>query len=150
MTRITNWALQAQIAACLVGILLMALVQGWLEEPRPEPMDHWTIEDLVRHLHNSGLECRAVATYANGPVNAGAFLTTTDKRWEELNALPVCREQIERWQGTVYCGRAHREPSSDPRLQLWGPCCLRRGGFVFFGDAALRARIDAALREPHQ
>jgi hypothetical protein len=144
MIRITG-----QLGACLLIVgLLTALVHYWGVEARPEGMDDWTIEDLVMHLRTRGVEFRTVATYKNGSINTGAFLTTTDKPWDELNALTVCSERIERWQGTVFCGRVEGGPGNDPRLQLWGNNCLRRGPFIFFGDAALRARIDAALRQP--
>jgi hypothetical protein len=137
-----------------IGILLVGLLMGlgwWRGGPRPQPDDPltgWQIEDLVAHLQNKGVDVRAVPTYKNGPVNAGAFLTTTDHTWEQLNHLHTFPECIDEWDGTVLCGPAYGDPEGDGRLWLWRDNGERKGPFLLFGDRDLRARITEALRDP--
>jgi hypothetical protein len=109
-------------------------------------MDGWDIEDLVAHLHRNGLEFRAVPTAEEGPLNLGAYLTTTEKPWERLNCLHASPEFIADWEGTVYCTLTSKGGITP--LGPWGDYGLRVGPFLFFGDPELLARIRAALRAP--
>jgi hypothetical protein len=140
-----------RITVTLVSILAAGLLAGlsWCRtDPGELPPDHWKVEDLVGHLQKKGLEVRTVPAYAHGPPTAGAYLTTTDLPWRQLNRLPSCPEHIDDWQGTVYCSPASSRWSGDDRLWQWGECGERFGPFVLFGDPGLRARIRETLRDP--
>jgi hypothetical protein len=139
--------LKIAAAALLLVLTGFAATLMMVQAVRPDPIDDWTVEDLVMHLRHSGMELRAVSTYKNGRIGPSAYLTTTNKSWEELNALAACSDRVKGWEGTVYCCRTLGKSNADPRLQLWGEFGMRRGSFVFFGDAALIARIDAAMRD---
>jgi hypothetical protein len=136
-----------------LGLLLVGLLVGlgwWRGGPRRRPDDPlagWQIEALVAHLQDKGLEVRAVPTYKHGPVNAGAFLTTTDHNWERLNGLHAIPECIGEWDGTVFCSPATGDAEVDIRLWLWRDYGERKGPFLLFGDPTLRARISDALRD---
>jgi hypothetical protein len=130
--------------ACVGAIAVMA----WRNWPHHDAMDDWQVEDLVSHLHKRGFKVRIVPVMENGPVNSGVFLTTTDTPWTELNRRPIVAERINDWEGTVYCARIGPPPHGDGWLWQWGDCAERHGSLMFFGDAALRARIRKALREP--
>jgi hypothetical protein len=112
-------------------------------------MEDWQIDDLVACLRQNGLEFRTVPTRPNGSLNCGAFLTTSDKPFQELDTLGIFPEHIERWQDVVRCYRVCRRfPDLTVRTDVWDEdCYCRIGPFVLFGDADLRARICEALRD---
>jgi hypothetical protein len=89
----------------------------WQGGNRNGAVDAWEVEDLVSHLRRKGLEFRAVPTAKLGPLNRGAYLTTTDKPWERLIGLSANPELIGEWEGTVYCVRARVEREGDARLR---------------------------------
>jgi hypothetical protein len=141
------------LAAKLAGVLLFACVAAGLgslrDAPGGESMEDWQIEDLVVCLCQNGLEFRTVPTRPNGLLNQGAFLTTTDKPFQELDGLGVFPEHIERWQDVVRCYRVCRRfPELKVWTEVWDEGCYSRvGPFILFGDAELRARIWDALRD---
>ena len=135
--------IQLVVAIAMTGVLAGA--GGRRTEARTPALKDWTVEDLVAHLHKSGLELRAVPTFEKASVNSGAFLTTTDKPWDALNTLRINVKEVERWQGTVFCAREVKQDGSTIWFELWGEGGTRIGPFVFFGDPQLRARIADAL-----
>jgi hypothetical protein len=50
-------------------------------------LDEWNILELADHLNLAGLAVRLCRTSKDGMLAETAFLTTTDKSWEELNRL---------------------------------------------------------------
>jgi hypothetical protein len=135
------------LAALLAGALL-AVTMG----PRPDgpttpagPLDDWDIPQLAAFLNGEGLGLRLVPTRKDGVIYQNAFLTTTDKDWNDLNALPKIPELIHCWTGTLYCLRNSGENDWSDRAFYWGDCCLEAGSFLFFGDRELLARVRAAL-----
>jgi hypothetical protein len=140
MTR--TLALQLGAAVLLAGFLAIGFGR-WGDARGAVPND-WQIEDLVTHLRQNGLELRAVPTFPKGSVNHGAFLTTTDQSWQQLNTLHTDPDHLEPWKGTVFCTRAETAAGS-VSLELWEDGGTRVGPFVLFGDPELRARIQKAL-----
>jgi hypothetical protein len=150
MSGITRQILPARSHAGLfLSLGLLAVLGVYWSRDRDGAMNAWEVEDLVSHLRQKGLTLRAVPTIEGGPLNCGAYLTTTDQSWERLAGLSANPELIGAWEGTVYCVRARVEQEGDARLSLWGECGLRIGPFLFFGDPGLLARIQAALRCPN-
>jgi hypothetical protein len=109
-------------------------------------MDDWDVPRLVDHLNSHGLHLRATPTSRNGSTTDVAYLTETDRNWEELNRLMATRDTLGEWQGVVYCERVGPNVAGDVRIELWGDACLEAPPFLFFGDRDLLARIDGALR----
>ena len=134
-----------QCVAALAMAGFLGVTAAHRSEARTPAIDEWTVEDLVAHLHARGLEFRAVPTFEKGSVNSGAFLTTTDKPWDQLNTLRINVQEVDRWQGTVFCARATKHDGSTIWFELWGEGGTRVGPFVLFGDPDLRARIGDAL-----
>jgi hypothetical protein len=105
-------------------------------------LDDWDIPELVDHLNRAGLQVRLRSTLPNGAIGSQAFLTTTDKDWEELGYLVKDSSRIQAWRGIVYCKCVRK---NDMVFPLWGDPCLVIGPFHFFGDAEFLERIAAIL-----
>jgi hypothetical protein len=133
-------------AAVLMGALLVVLAgpRGG-GRTRSLPPDDWQIPQLVAHLNREGLGLRVVSTRVDGGVHHSAYLTTTDKEWVDLSALPRDRQQIDRWRGTLHCERFGSEHMRSDQAREWGDCCLVAGPFLLTGDRELLARVRAAL-----
>jgi hypothetical protein len=114
--------------------------------PTTRPLEHWVIPELVEHLKHAGLEVRLRSTRIDGAIGHNAFLTSTQKEWNDLNRLSTGpdRRQIQAWHGTVYCERMRGQNPAD-LIRQWGDHCLVAGPFIFYGDAKLLERIRAAL-----
>ncbi|HTU88858.1 MAG TPA: hypothetical protein VMF69_02065 [Gemmataceae bacterium] len=111
------------------------------------PLDHWDIPELAAYLNEAGLELNSQPVRKDGDLSQSVFFTSTKKDWYELNRLFKDPKRIHEWRGTVYCSR--EPPKAAAHLaQQWGNNGLLAGPFVFFGDAELLARIDAALKRP--
>lgn len=110
----------------------------------PPALEGWDIRKLTDHLNRAGLAVRLRSTQKDGTLGATAFLTTTDKSWEELNRLVKDPKRIAEWRGTVFCERAEYE-GRDGLLRLWKGHCLAAGSFVFYGDDELLERIRVLL-----
>jgi hypothetical protein len=134
-------ALAALLAAALVGARLRRAAQPTLD------LSGWDVPRLVEHLRGRGLPLRAVSTIKDGPIGNSAYLTTTDRSWRELNLLFAAPEQIDHWQGTLYCERVRPRGSRDEQAALWGDCCLLVEPFLFFGDRELLLKVREALRD---
>lgn len=102
------------------------------------------IRKLTDHLNRTGLAVRLRSTQKDGTLGATAFLTTTDKSWEQLNRLVKDPKRIAEWRGTVYCERAEYE-GRDWLLRSWNGHCLAAGSFMFYGDDELLERIRVLL-----
>jgi hypothetical protein len=146
MSRIFQSRLARTLGVFLLAGLL-ALLGSRQGGSRVVPMDGWEVEDLLNHLHDRGVEFRAVPNAEHGPLTMGVYLTTTDKPRQQLVRLCACRERIDNWEGTVNCGWIAGCSQTDAWLWQFGDCGERQGPFFFFGDPALRARINAALRD---
>jgi hypothetical protein len=135
------------LPALLAGVLVVFCNRQHRDHPASPivPLHDWDIPQLVAFLNDEGLELRLVVTGKGGGL-PNAFLTTTSKGWEDLTILPKQPEQIERWQGILYCEHAQCLGATWPRLtQDWGDCYLVAGPFLFFGDPQLLGRVRAAL-----
>jgi hypothetical protein len=135
-SRRLSWFL---VPALLAGVLLVfwtGLGRDHTASP-VVPLHDWDIPRLVAFLNEEGMD---VVLCPN------AFLTTTNKGWEELNALVKQPEGIEQWQGVLYCEHVQSvEATRLSRTQPWGDCCLIVGPCLFFCDPQLLARVRAAL-----
>jgi hypothetical protein len=133
------------LSVFLVMVGVIAVMLWWLDTPRPPVKEDWQADDLVEHLNAQGEPVRVVPSSGLNGLEAGVYLTTTDKSWEDLVRLPAAPERIDDWKGTVYCSKA---ATSTTTLELWGNCGQREGSILMFGDATLRDRITGVLREP--
>jgi hypothetical protein len=131
----------------LAGILLAGWArQGKERIARPVVrLDGWDIPQLVDHLNGAGLELCVTSTEMDGDVDQSAFLSTTPRKWADVNRLFKDAAQIDRWEGTLYCERGPM--TSWPELtSLWGAdYCLVVGPFLFYGDRDLLDRVRATL-----
>jgi hypothetical protein len=133
-------ALPLTVLLGVASLLVVSRVQRVHREVHR--LDAWDVPQLVDHLRQQGLELRVVATQDSGPPRHNGYLTTTDRKWQELNLMLKVPEQAEQWRGALYVERCH---NTDIRVQCWGDCCLVAGPFVFFGDRELLARVRDAL-----
>jgi hypothetical protein len=131
------------LAVLVVVASLLVANRARRRPPEEGPrLDDWDVPRLVDHLSKQGLELRVVSTQNRSTSLHNAYLTTTDKKWGELNHMLKVPEQAEGWRGTLYVERSH---DTDVRAFYWGDCCLVAGPFVFFGDRDLLARVRAVL-----
>jgi hypothetical protein len=149
VNRLDRWAWLACLAACAGGLLL------WPGGPRRRgepgvllPGEGWDVPRAARHLAARGLKFHLVPAEQGGTGCDRAYLTTTERTWEELDRLPKTVESLTRWQGVVYGERVHQPGALAGQVRLWGGCCLDTGPLLFFGDPDLLARISAALQQP--
>ena len=129
----------------LAAVILLVVGVGRRKGGRAAPavpLDDWNIPQLVAHLNGEGLALRLVSTQKNGAICQAAFLTTTDKEWDELSRLAKKQEWIGRWRGTLYC---KRNRGGEELAYLWGDYHLVVGPFLFFGDPELLERVQTAL-----
>jgi hypothetical protein len=82
----------------------------------------------------------------DGPLNAGAFLTTTDKSWGALSQPSMTPEHKKDWKDTVYCYKPAALPGESVLFSFEDEDCLHAGPFVLYGDPDMLKRIRAALR----
>jgi hypothetical protein len=135
------------VLVLVAGVLLIIWADQRKTRPASPivPLDDWDIPQRVAFLNDEGMALRLVDT-GNAPVGSNAYLTTTNKGWDELNALVKHPDGIEQWQGILYCENAQGLQATWPGLiQQWGDCCLVVGPFLFFGDRQLLGRVRAAL-----
>jgi hypothetical protein len=110
-------------------------------------LDDWDIPRLVAYLNGKDLGLRVVSTAKVGGSDRTAFLTTTDKGWEELSRPIRGRSHIDQWQGTLYCERGPAGGDWADLARQWGDCCLVVGPFLLYGDRELLGRVRAALSD---
>jgi hypothetical protein len=139
-----RWFVPAVFAA---AVLLAVSLGQRRATPPPLPLDDWQLPELVAHLKRAGLRLRMAAIAKNGAISPAVFLTTEEKPWRELNGLSKDPKRIAEWRGVLYCEyRGGRDQAGLARL--WGEDCLTAGPFIFYGDAALLARVRDALAHP--
>jgi hypothetical protein len=137
----------ALAAGCLAG------VAAGCDKGKGDPsrvaaaMDNWDVQELADRLNARGVALHVTPTAKYGTAERSAFLTETERPWEELNRLPASRESVGAWKGVVLCEKPGARQTTDSRVEVWGDACLDRPPFLFFGDPELRARIDQALEE---
>ena len=125
---------------------------AWRSSPPPAARParrraDWDVPRLVEHLRSRGLDLHVRPTSRDGPAVGSVYLTETERPWRELTLLRAAREHVGEWRGVVLCERNDSPDGDETRLATWGDGCLDLPPFVFFGDPALRARIEAALRD---
>jgi hypothetical protein len=108
-------------------------------------MADWDVPRLVGRLHDNGVDLHMTSPYKGKPVADAAYLSDSERSWEELNRLPATRDSVGRWRGVVYCEKVGPRPAKDVRVALWGDACLVAPPFLFFGDRDLLDRIGGAL-----
>lgn len=137
----------------LIVLLAGAVFAVWIGRHKSgfqtsaETLDAWDIPRLAAYLNDKGLSLRMVATLKEGTLrdirySNKAFLTTTDKQWDDLTRLAKTPAWIGRWRGSLYC---ERNPAGDDLARKWGDCYLEVGPFVFFGDPELLSHVRDAL-----
>lgn len=138
-------------AVLAITLLTVSLGQGLGNHAAAQrSLEEWDIPELADHLNHAGLEVRLRFADRNGVSAQTAYLTTTDKDWDDLNHLFIHPERIQEWRGTVCCKRARKE--QEPVFGLQSDPCVVAGPFVFFGDDELLERIRVALTPfaPHE
>jgi hypothetical protein len=147
LARRAFWPLAYVLVA---GVLCMHGVEQRTSSPvmATAALDDWDIARLVAYLNGKGLGLRVVSTRAGGGgTDRRAFLTTTDKGWEELSRPPRDRSHIDRWRGTLLCERGPAMVDWADLTRQWGDCCLEVGPFLLFGDRELLDRVRAGLSD---
>jgi hypothetical protein len=108
-------------------------------------LDGWDVHDLAGHLEGRGLRLHLSPTGPGANTRINAYLSTTAKPRAELYWLAKNRRTMDPWAGVIYCERLRHPEDREGVVESWADCGLRAGPFVFFGDAALLARIRTAV-----
>ncbi len=152
--RVLNFACAAMSLVVLYSTALCgstpAIAEQALLARRTCPCEARDIPALAARLRAAGLNLRLVHTARERGPSYNAYLTTTDKDWAQLQAVPRMVECSSGWRGTVFCEQDvgywdMGDPGQRQLVLEWGDCCLIAGPFRFFGDPALLARIRACL-----
>jgi hypothetical protein len=144
MIRLARYGWPCAALVALTWLAIAIQLRGTDPAPPPPPLDDWDIPQLAEHLNRAGLPVRLLSTQKNGRIGYTAFLTMTDKEFDDLNALAKVLDRIQQWHGTIYCERGGKNDSAN-LLQQWGEYGWAAGPFVFYGDTQLLDRIRAAL-----
>jgi hypothetical protein len=136
----------------LAGVLLGAWAwrAGMKRRPVEPAIDDWDVPRLARHLNEHGLGLRVLATSKRYDTPERAYLTTTDRTFEQLDVLPkAVALRRGTWKGTLYCQRTSNPVARELSAGVWededGLPVI--GPFVFFGDPELLRRVRAALAD---
>jgi hypothetical protein len=152
--RLLNFACAAVALVVLYSTFLCGTTRAFAEQAllarRVCRCDAQDIPALVARLRAAGLGLRLVHTARGKSPASSAYLTTTNKEWGQLQALPRMVEYASVWRGTVFCEQHsgqwdNRDPEQKLLVQEWGDGCLIAGRFWFTGDPDLLARIRACL-----
>jgi hypothetical protein len=145
--KLSGSAFRPLLPALLPGILLAVAV--WQSKrgkaSADVPLREWDIPHLAAYLKEEGLDLRIVATRQNGIIGETAFLTTTDKEFQDFNRMPKAQAFIHLWEGSLYCERGQIGEFRAHLTRQWGDCCLVAEPFIFFGDRKLLDRVGTAL-----
>ena len=143
-----SWCLYGLLLALLAGALLAVAVERRKTNSArlTTPLHDWDIPRLANYLNTRGLALRLVSTRKDGAIGQMAFLTTTNRGWDELNGLAKSADWIDRWRGTLFC---EWNMSGEDLLRQLGDHGMMVGPFLFFGDPELLERVRAAL-DQHQ
>jgi hypothetical protein len=133
------------IALGLAGLAVGVGTRKTVPPPAGEPIQDWDIPKLVLYLNENGLQLRSIPTQKGSDVHTTAFLTTTEREWNDLNRLSKDSRRIDEWRGTLYCERGRGEKQWQALIRQWGDYCLVAGPFLFFGDPQLLDRVHVAL-----
>jgi hypothetical protein len=147
LDKLSGSALRFLLPALLPGLLLAVMIwQGKRgTSSSAVPLEEWDIPRLASYLKEEGLDLRMVPTQENGVIEQTAFLTTTDKNFQDYNRMPKARTYIDLWEGSLYCERGQIGDFRAHLARQWGDCCLIFEPFIFFGDRKLLERVGAAL-----
>jgi hypothetical protein len=128
-------------------------VGAWALRPggppaRPAPRrDDWDVPRLVERLHARGLDLHVTPVIRGGPTGRSVYLSETERDWIDLSRLRAAREYVGEWRGVVLCEWNGPRGGDYARVSTWGDACVELPPFVFFGDPALRDRIEEALND---
>jgi hypothetical protein len=137
---------------CFAAIAAMSLLAVSVRKYSVGPAAAWRpihdldIPELAVHLNRKGVEVQLWTVPKYGPLNHSAYLTSTVKKWRDLNALNKDPGRIQEWRGILYCERIG-ESDATHLLEQWGDHCLIVGPFLLYGDAELLKRVSIALAE---
>jgi hypothetical protein len=147
LTKLSPRVFSAWVAAFLAGALLAAWVvgRGGEHTTTAPTLDGWDVPRLAAHLNARGLGLRVVSVSQDGTNNLAAYLTTTDKRWEDFNRLTRDPLQLDRWRGTLICERDSRGDVWSDRIGPSDDGYLIVGPFLLYGDRDLLDRVRAAF-----
>jgi hypothetical protein len=107
-------------------------------------LNNWDVPELVEHLDRAGLKLRHCSPRRDGFITRFAYLTSTDKSWDDLSCLRRNDSRsFQEWRGTVFCERMNRD--WELVFDLRDEHYMAAGPFVFYGDVELLGRIRAIL-----
>ncbi len=135
------------LSTAVLAMTFLAFSVGQCLGPRASTqrsLDTWDIPELVDHLNRAGLHVQLHSPRKDGLIIHNAFLTTTQKEWDELNRLGINPgpSRVQEWCGIVCCERAGERELEHAH---WEGHYLVVGPFTFYGDAELLGRIRAIL-----
>ena len=145
--KLSGSAIRLLLLSLLPGVLLAFMVWHGKRGTASEgvPLSEWDIPRLAAYLKAEGLDLRVVATRQNGTIDDTAFLTTTNKEFQDFNRMPKAQAFIHLWEGCLYCERGQMGDFRAHLARQWGDCCLVVEPFIFFGDRDLLDRVGTAL-----
>jgi hypothetical protein len=100
-----SWCLYGLLLALLAGALLaVAIERRRTNSARlATPLHDWDIPRLADYLNTRGLALRLVSTRQDGAIGQMAFLTTTNRGWDELNGLAKSADASGTRRGRICC-----------------------------------------------
>jgi hypothetical protein len=134
------------LAAGLVGGAGVWRAVGPGSRPAPR-RDDWSFPRLIERLRAHGLNYHVTPVTRGGPMENGVYLSETERPWEDVSHLPGTADHLDEWHGVVLCVWIGPDGHNGAVPSTWGDGRLELPPFAFFGDPAVRDRIEAALRD---
>ena len=93
-----------QILLCGLGLCTIAVAfgAGWLAHVPADTFAPRNPYAVAARLCEQGIHVRVVLTTSRTKDNFAAYLTSTDRSWEELAGLSA-RASPDQWRGSIYC-----------------------------------------------
>jgi hypothetical protein len=151
MSRRRSVACRAPFRCLFLGFIFVAVLRWhiWFPPPPEFPESLASVSQLRSFLHDRlGLDAAPTGAKADYPCNL--FLGRGPLERNRLMTLGRFPEHIGDWQGIVLVERINPVWEISPLLLDWEGCCLQLGPFLFFGDPALLAEIETALRSQQE
>lgn len=132
-----------------LGLIAVLVVVGFFSSSGSEPLDtrNWDLAKLVKHLHDAGLQLKAVSTRADGLwANSLYLCENPDATWRDFQTKNRNLDCIDQWKGAVWVERLGRNASTEWYVGQWGSNGFQLDRFVVFGEARLVERILQTLQ----
>jgi hypothetical protein len=147
MSRRWSSAYRALFRCLFLGFIFVAVLRWHVWFPPQASLR--TVAQLRSFLQNRlGLHAALTMEHDTHPIDL--FFMRDPLARTRVMALCRCPERIGDWKGVVLVERLNPTGENLPFLDGWEGCSLQLGPFLFFGDPALLAEIETALRSQQE